>query len=62
MERQGVEKLVCKNHGVLLISRRDEVQVIVPLDLAAKFLDERLQHLFLNGPQIMARFYQVYFL
>jgi hypothetical protein len=55
MERQSVEELVRDDHGVLVISWRDDIQVIVPLNLPTKLLDERLKSLFLNGPQIMAR-------
>lgn len=62
MERQSIKELVGKNHCVLLIGRHDGIQVIVPSDLQAKLLDERLEHLFLNGPQAMARLHQVYLL
>ena len=50
MERQGIEKLVRKNHSVLLIRRDNGIQIIVPLNTPAKFLSEGLQGLLLHGP------------
>ena len=50
MERQSIEKLVRKNHSVLLIRRDNGIQVIVPLNTPAKLLSEGLQGLFLHGP------------
>lgn len=50
MEWQSIEKLVRKNHGVLLISGGNGIQVIVPLDTPAKLLSEGFQGLFLYGP------------
>jgi len=60
MERESIEELVRENHGILLISRRDFIQVIVPLDLPALLLDEGLQCLFLNRSKRMAGLHQVY--
>ena len=48
MERESIEELVCKNHSILLITRRDFIQVIVPLDFPTPLLDEGFQSLFLN--------------
>lgn len=62
MERQSVEELVGKNHSVSSVCRRDGIQIIVPLNLPTILLDERLQSLFLNGPEGMARLNQVYLL
>jgi len=50
MERQGIKKLVRKNHSVLLIRRDNGIQIIVPMNTPAKLLSEGLQGLFLHGP------------